>query len=103
MRQFDRNIPYNDLPDLPPSDLIFDKAILLKWGIASRALAELNRNIMRMPNPTMLVNTITLQEAQTSSAIENIFTTDDELYRAIANKKNLSKINPATKEVIRYR
>lgn len=38
MKQFDRNIPYNDLPDLPPSDIIFDKDVLFKWGIASRAL-----------------------------------------------------------------
>ena len=69
MKKFDRNVPFNDLSDLPPSDDMFDKDILFKWGIASRALAELNRNIMRMPNPTMLVNTITLQEAQTSTAI----------------------------------
>ena len=84
MKKFDRNVPFNDLSDLPPSDDMFDKDILFKWGIASRALAELNRNIMRMPNPTMLVNTITLQEAQTSTAIENIFTTDDELYKAVS-------------------
>ena len=38
MKQFDRNIPSNDLPDLPPSDIIFDKDVLFKWGIASRAL-----------------------------------------------------------------
>jgi Fic family protein len=103
MKKFDRNTPYNDLPDLPPSDLIFDKDILLKWGIASRALAELNRNIMRMPNPTMLVNTITLQEAQTSTAIENIFTTDDELYKAVSDTVREDSSNLATKEVLRYR
>ena len=103
MKKFDRNIPYNDLPDLPPSDIIFDIDILLKWGIASRALAELNRNIMRMPNPTMLVNTITLQEAQTSTAIENIFTTDDELYKAVSDTLREEATDNATKEVLRYR
>jgi Fic family protein len=103
MKKFDRNIPYNDLPDLPPSDIIFDKGVLLKWGIASRALAELNRNIMRMPNPTMLVNTITLQEAQTSTAIENIFTTDDELYKAVSDTLREEATDNATKEVLRYR
>lgn len=103
MKKFDRNIPYNDLPDLPPHDSIFDKDILLMWGIASRALAELNRNIMRMPNPTMLVNTITLQEAQTSTAIENIFTTDDELYKAVSDTIKEDASNNATKEVLRYR
>lgn len=103
MKKFDRNVPFNDLPDLPPSDDMFDKDILFKWGIASRALAELNRNIMRMPNPTMLVNTITLQEAQTSTAIENIFTTDDELYKAVSDTVREDASNLATKEVLRYR
>ena len=103
MKKFDRKLPYNDLPDLPPSDIIFDKDVLFKWGIASRALAELNRNIMRMPNPTMLVNTITLQEAQTSTAIENIFTTDDELYKAVSDNVREAATDTATKEVLRYR
>ena len=103
MKKFDRNIPYNDLPDLPPSDIIFDKDVLFKWGIASRALAELNRNIMRMPNPTMLVNTITLQEAQTSTAIENVFTSDDELFKAVSDTLREETTDNATKEVLRYR
>lgn len=52
--KFDRTIPFNNLPNLPlPLDII-DKEILMKWGIASRALAELNRNIFRIPNPKML-------------------------------------------------
>ncbi len=103
MVKFDRNTPYTLLPDLPPSDSIFDKDVLLKWGMASRALAELNRNIMRIPNPTMLVNTIALQEAQTSTEIENIFTTDDELYKAVSDTVREDNSNPTTKEVLRYR
>ena len=83
--KFDRNIPYNELPDLPPPEDVLDKAVLMKWGLASRALAELNKNILRIPNPTMLVNTISLQEAQSSTAIENIFTTEDELYKAVSD------------------
>ena len=100
---FDRTIPYNNLPDLPISEDIIDKEILIKWGIASRALAELNKNILRIPNPTMLVNTITLQEAQSSTAIENIFTTEDELYKAVSETIKEETANPATKEVLRYR
>lgn len=103
MTKFDKNLPYNDLPDLPPPDSIVDKDVLLKWGIASRALAELNRNILRIPNPNMLVNTISLQEAQTSTAIENIFTTDDELYKAVSDNIHEDVANLATKEVLRYR
>ncbi|MCC6182263.1 MAG: Fic family protein [Bacteroidia bacterium] len=100
---FDRNIPYNQLPDLPPPESIIDKEILFRWGLASRALAELNKNIMRIPNPLMLVNTISLQEAQSSSAIENIFTTEDELYKAVSDTIKEDSANMATKEVLRYR
>ncbi|MCC6690581.1 MAG: Fic family protein [Bacteroidia bacterium] len=100
---FDRNLPFNALPDLPPPENIIDKEILIKWGLASRALAELNKNIMRIPNPLMLVNTISLQEAQSSTAIENIFTTEDELYKAVSDTIKEDSANPAIKEVLRYR
>lgn len=103
MAGFDRNIPFNALPELPPTDSILDTEILTKWGLASRALAELNRNILRIPNPTVLVNTISLQEAQSSTAIENIFTTDDELYKAVSDTVKEENANPAIKEVLRYR
>ena len=101
--QFDRNIPYNQLPLLPiPSDII-DKEVVIKWGVASRALAELKGNVLRLPNPDILINTISLQEAKSSSEIENIFTTNDELYRAISDKVNEENSNPAIKEVLHYR
>lgn len=51
----------------------------------------------------MLVNTIALQEAKSSSEIENIFTTSEELYRAMSDIGNEEKNSPATKEVMRYR
>ncbi|MBW8052023.1 MAG: Fic family protein [Cytophagales bacterium] len=102
-RPFDRNKPYNQLPLLPPPDEVIDNEILLKWGYASRALAELNRNILRLPNPNIFVNTITLQEAKSSSAIENIFTTGDELYKAVSDSLKKENANHNTKEVLRYR
>ena len=43
----------------------------------------------------MLVNTISLQEAKSSSEIENIFTTDDELYKALSTTD--TQISPAAK------
>jgi Fic family protein len=101
--QFDRNLPYNNLPELPFDEDIIDKEVLIKWGLASRALAELNKNIYRIPNPTMLINTISLQEAQSSTAIENIFTTEDELYKAVSETLKEELANPSTKEVLRYR
>jgi Fic family protein len=100
---YDRNLPYNTLPLLPLPDNVIDKEVLLKWGLAGRALAELNKNMLRLPNPSMLVNTISLREAKTSSEIENIFTTEDELYMAISDSVKESEANPATKEVLRYR
>jgi hypothetical protein len=65
---FDRNKPYNALTALPPKNEIIDTEVLMKWGLASRNLAELNKNVLRIPNPSMLVNTIALREAKTSTA-----------------------------------
>lgn len=55
---FDRAKPFNQLPLLPPPEETIDKDVLLQWGYASRNLAELNKNLYRLPNPLMLVNTI---------------------------------------------
>ena len=94
-------IPYNELPLLPPQADIENNTILKKTIAASRALSELKGAITNLPNPTLFIDTINLQEAQASSAIENIITTQDELFKAsIAEKKN---DNPATKEVMHYK
>lgn len=104
MMTFDRNIPYNSLPAIPPIGAVEEKPeILMALVKAARALAKVDGQIKRLPNPAMLINTVALQEAKSSTEIENIFTTDDELYRAISSTKKLPKINPATKEVLRYR
>ncbi len=102
--EYDRNIPYNQLPPLPPTaDLDNDVEILKKLVRASRTLASVNSHILRLPNPSMLVNTIALQEAKTSTAIENIFTTEDELYKAVSDSVQEERADLATKEVLRYR
>jgi Fic family protein len=101
--KYDRNNPYNELPLLPLTEYKPDNQIFEKWGHASRALAELKSNIHRLPDPGILVNTISLQEAKSSSEIENIFTTNDELYQAIANKVKAENADPAVKEVLHYR
>lgn len=100
---FDRNKPFNELPSLPIKENIIDTDILKLWGITSRALAELSRNVMRMPNPTMLVNTIALQESKSSTEIENIFTTQDALYQAVSENNKEANANHSTKEVLKYR
>jgi len=101
---FDRTKPYNDLPLLPPKiDIENNVNILKKLVSSSRALATINGNLNRLPNPLMLVNTLSLQEAKTSTEIENIFITEDELYKAISDSKQNEHSNPATKEVLKYR
>ena len=98
---FDRNQPYNDLPLLPPAAELETKAVLKQAIAANRALANLRGLAGQIPNQSMLINSITLQEARLSSEIENIVTTNDELYRAEADADG--KADPHTKEVLRYR
>lgn len=97
---FDPNKPYNELLLLPPTGELETKAILKKTISASRALAELKGATNRIPNPSILINSIILQEAKSSSEIENIVTTNDELYKAISAKANGS--STSAKEVVRY-
>ncbi len=79
----------------------FDRPdILKKLTAASRQLAELKGVAASIPNQGILINTLGLQEAKDSSAIENIVTTHDELFRDAAFPENAA--NPATKEVARY-
>ena len=102
MTTFDRTKPFNQLPLLPPDDKkIFTKEVLLSLAKAHRSLGKLEGISKKLPNPLMLVNTISLQEAKSSSEIENIFTTDDELYKALSTTD--TSISPAAKEVLRYR
>ena len=94
-------VPYNELPDLPPLVDIESKAILRKVISASRALSELKGAIRNLPNPLLFIDTINLQEAQASSAIENIITTQDALFQASIT--DLKVEDSATKEVIHYK
>ena len=101
MAHFDRKVPFNDLPLLPPKLELETKQVLLKTISASRALAQLNGALINLPNPRLFLDTIHLQEAKASSEIENIITTNDDLYKsAIADKKFE---NAATKEVLSYK
>lgn len=93
--------PFNELPDLPPKVDIETKAILKKVISASRALSELKGSITNLPNPYLFIDTINLQEAQASSEIENIITTQDALFQASIAEKKIE--NEATKEVIHYK
>jgi len=98
----DRNVPWNDLPDLPLKKEFYQTVeILEKLGDTKAALARLHGRSVVIPNQGLLINTISLQEAKISSAIENVFTTDDELYKAYSDKS--TEATGASKEVLRYR
>jgi len=100
----DRNTPWNDLPLLPIDEKFYKKVeIYEQLGKAKEALALLAGRSVAIPNPTLLINSITLQEAKASSAIENVFTTDDELYKAYSEDKQDDMVSGPTKEVLRYR
>ena len=98
----DRNIPWNNIPPLPIRKELYQTIeILEKLGDAKAALARLQGRSVVIPNQGLLINTISLQEAKISSAIENIFTTDDELYKAYSDQN--TETTGASKEVLRYR
>jgi len=75
--------------------------ILKKLALSSRRLAELKGIAGSIPNQSILINTLGLQEAKDSSEIENIITTHDELFKDDVLPEAFS--NPAAKEVLRYR
>lgn len=101
MNSFDKLKPYNQLPLLPPKADLETKEVLTKTIKASRALAQLNGAIRNLPNPSLFLDTLHLQEAKASSEIENIITTNDDLYQALVADKKFN--NSATKEVISYK
>lgn len=98
---FDRLQPYNDLPLLPPATELETRAVLKQAISTNRILANLRGLAAQIPNQGVLINSIVLQEARLSSEIENIVTTNDELYRADADADG--KTDAHTKEVLRYR
>lgn len=93
--------PYNLLPPLPPGADLETPGILKAAITANKALAELKGKSESLPNPSILVNSIVLQEAKASSEIENVVTTNDKLFTALS--ANDSSVDPQTKEVLRYR
>jgi len=95
--------PYNHLPALQQLDPArFDSPVILKKLVSARSrLAELKGLAQSMPNPHILVSSLSLQEAKDSSEIENIVTTHDELFREALQPE--TNTTAATKEVARYR
>ena len=72
----------HSIPSLPLATDIETKAVLKQAAVAHRYLAERKGIIGTIPNANILISTLTLQEAKDSSAVENIITTHDELFKA---------------------
>lgn len=87
------------LPPLPLEGNIESPIVLKALIDAHRHLAELKGIAKTIPNESMLISTLALQEAQSSSEIENIITTQDQLYKFTLHSE---QVDPTTKEVAFY-
>ena len=90
------------IPTLPLQYDFETVAVLKQLNKANKKLAELKGIARTIPNENILISMLALQEARDSSAVENIVTTQDDLYQAGVSD-NVRIVNPATKEVLRYR
>jgi Fic family protein len=91
--------PFNLLPVLPPAVDLESREALKACIRARSALAELKQASELIPNPSVLINTLPLLEAQASSEIENIVTTTDRLFQF---REDDDSADGATKEALRY-
>ena len=89
-----------NLTKLPLLQEIETQKVLKKAISANRALANLNGVARIIPNSSILINSLVLQEAKDSSEIENIITTHDELYRA---NLDMESVTNEAKEVQNYK
>lgn len=94
-------VPHNDLTPPPSGEHLETRAVLKSTVAARTALAQLDQAARSMPNPSVLINTIPILEAQASSEIENIVTTTDALFQHLGDDSRSD--DPATRETLRYR
>lgn len=88
------------IPDLFALGDLESKSVFKACTHAHRALGELKGVVHTMPNPNILLGTLPLQEAKESSEIENIVTTQDDLYQS--NYATQQFASGAAKEVHHY-
>ncbi len=99
--RFDVLKPTYDLPRLPLSVELETVRVYKALNAASRALADLKGQAKTIPNQGILIDTLALQEAKASSEVENIVTTQDELFQADLFPDDPQ--SPSAKEVALYR
>lgn len=94
------NIPYS-IPSLPIDFNLETVTVLKEVVSAGEALARLDEASNKIPNEDILINTLMLQESRFSSEVENIMTTDEEVYEDSFYSSNNAK--ESVKEVRSYR
>jgi len=88
------------IPTLPLKTITLETPQVLKKAIsANKVIAELKGVAQTIPNQSILINTLGIQESKDSSEVESIVTTHDELFQF---DEASSDISPAAKEVHRY-
>jgi Fic family protein len=87
------------LTSFPPAQSLETEEVLRALVLAHRYLAELKGIAQTIPNEGLLISTLSLQEAQSSSEIENIITTQDALYKYQIQPQ---RADPVSKEVAHY-
>lgn len=100
MTTWSADVPFNDLPALPPNVELEDTSTLKLVIEARDALVRVDQALETMVNPGVLINAIPLLEAQASSEVENIVTTADSLFQYVQHE---DAADPATREALRYR
>ena len=80
---FDPQIPFNDLPPITALDVSPSPALNKLAEDTRVAIEILNYAVKTLPDPNILLDTLALQEARASSNVENIVTTNDDLYRGV--------------------
>lgn len=99
---FNKDYPYNNLPNLPPVADFNDVELLKLVNKANNSIFELKGIAHLLPNPFMLLSPLSIREAVASSGVENINTTVSEALKADVIYEE-SELVGVEKEVLNYR
>ena len=80
---FDPQNPYNDLPQITTLSIDTSSGLAKLAEDTRVAIEILKYAVKTLPDPNILLDTLALQEARASSTVENIVTTNDDLYRGV--------------------
>lgn len=97
---YNKTVPFNDLPKLPPNFDFDTVEILKKLNLANRAITSFDASLSLLVNPMLLIAPLTVREAVKSSEIENIVTTVSQVFESALFPEEQT---PAQKEAMFYK